>query len=482
MADTTDTPSLQQLTSMSPKGTGFKDFQSFMQPFNQNAERAAKEKSQMEGEKEAFAAQQQSAGAEQKSGLLESTNKSMADLPRRQERREVSEAMGKPFVPTKDNAQDLAGLFSLINVVGFALGRGGKNNSVQALSAMNGMAEGWNKGRDDLYKKEKATFDENLKQLKMRYDSLTSELKEDMDLLARDYEAGKLKIDATLSKQSASFLQDMAHKYGYARMYEYYTDAQKSAEKMWEEYSKIQDRAQTHEMERQRLGIEQQRIELEKKKAQPGELGSGAYLLRTIGVAAKNDKDNKAIVDNSKGIAGINKTIEEFRDPDVKTGVESRLSNIREAIKSLGPQTELTDDQINSLINGAVDPAGKNAVAIKDALFNAFAIERAAQGGRVTVQMMNVGGSALNPASYVKDDYIAVLGKRRDDLYQSLHGMGLNNNQIGSIVTDLQQNAPALYNAPKQELSDKDKEALDWANSNPTDPRAAQIKKRLGVQ
>jgi len=63
-----------------------------------------------------------------------------------------------------------------------------------------------------------------------------------------------------------------------------------------------------------------------------------------------------------------------------------------------------------------------------------------------------------------------------------LHGMGLNNNQIGSIVTDLQQNAPALYNAPKQELSDKDKEALDWANSNPTDPRAAQIKKRLGVQ
>jgi len=261
MADTTDTPSLQQLTSMSPKGTGFKDFQSFMQPFNQNAERAAKEKSQMEGEKEAFAAQQQSVGAEQKAGLLDSTNKSMADLPQRGQMKEVTEAMGKPFVPTQDNAKDLATLFSLINVVGFAIGRGGKNNSVQALSAMNGMAEGYQKGRDDLYKKEKATFDENMKQLKTKFDTLNTELKDGMDLLARDYEAGKLKIDATLSKQSASFLQDMAHKYGYARMYEYYTDAQKSAQKMWDEYSKIQDRAQTHEMERQRLEIEKQKLQ-----------------------------------------------------------------------------------------------------------------------------------------------------------------------------------------------------------------------------
>ena len=34
---------------------------------------------------------------------------------------------------------------------------------------------------------------------------------------------------------------------------------------------------------------------------------------------------------------------------------------------------------------------------------------------------------------------------------------------------------------PKKQLSTEDQKALNWANSNPNDPRAAQIKKRLGV-
>jgi hypothetical protein len=35
---------------------------------------------------------------------------------------------------------------------------------------------------------------------------------------------------------------------------------------------------------------------------------------------------------------------------------------------------------------------------------------------------------------------------------------------------------------PKKSLSPVDQQALDWANSNPKDPRSAQIKQRLGVQ
>jgi hypothetical protein len=43
--------------------------------------------------------------------------------------------------------------------------------------------------------------------------------------------------------------------------------------------------------------------------------------------------------------------------------------------------------------------------------------------------------------------------------------------------------APAAAPAPRpRQLSPEDKQALDWANSNPKDPRAAQIKARLGVQ
>ena len=67
------------------------------------------------------------------------------------------------FVPTKDTAQDIAGLFSLVNVIGMAMGGGGKQSAQQAMYAMNGMLEGYQKGRGDLYKKEKESFDKNFK-------------------------------------------------------------------------------------------------------------------------------------------------------------------------------------------------------------------------------------------------------------------------------------------------------------------------------
>ena len=40
---------------------------------------------------------------------------------------------------------------------------------------------------------------------------------------------------------------------------------------------------------------------------------------------------------------------------------------------------------------------------------------------------------------------------------------------------------PGSVGPKPKELTPQDKQALDWANSNPTDPRAAQIKQRLGL-
>jgi hypothetical protein len=34
----------------------------------------------------------------------------------------------------------------------------------------------------------------------------------------------------------------------------------------------------------------------------------------------------------------------------------------------------------------------------------------------------------------------------------------------------------------ERQMTGEDKAALDWANSNPKDPRSAQIKQRLGVK
>jgi hypothetical protein len=55
--------------------------------------------------------------------------------------------------------------------------------------------------------------------------------------------------------------------------------------------------------------------------------------------------------------------------------------------------------------------------------------------------------------------------------------IALHNKNVSGIKT----NVPLTVDVPSR-LSAQDQQALDWANSNPRDPRAAQIKQRLGAQ
>ena len=41
---------------------------------------------------------------------------------------------------------------------------------------------------------------------------------------------------------------------------------------------------------------------------------------------------------------------------------------------------------------------------------------------------------------------------------------------------------PNIKPPEKSKLSPVDQQALDWANANPTDPRAAKIKQKLGIK
>jgi hypothetical protein len=64
----------------------------------------------------------------------------------------VKKSRCQRFVPTKDTVQDVAALFSLIGVIGTGSWRQRPSVILSPLiSAMNGMLEGWQKGRSDLY-------------------------------------------------------------------------------------------------------------------------------------------------------------------------------------------------------------------------------------------------------------------------------------------------------------------------------------------
>lgn len=124
------------------------------------------------------------------------------------------ETMGKEFIPTKDTAQDIASLYSLVNVIGMAIGSGGKQNAMQAMHAMNGMLEGYQKGRGDLYKREKDIFDTSMKTLKTKTDILQRRLKEIADLASKNAAAADQEADVLFAEQHADFLKKYKEKFG----------------------------------------------------------------------------------------------------------------------------------------------------------------------------------------------------------------------------------------------------------------------------
>ena len=76
------------------------------------------------------------------------------------------------FHPTKENMQDIATMFSLIGVIGMAMGGSGKMSAMNSLNSMSGMMKGWQQGRADLFKREKEEFDKNMAAVKAKLEDV----------------------------------------------------------------------------------------------------------------------------------------------------------------------------------------------------------------------------------------------------------------------------------------------------------------------
>jgi len=124
------------------------------------------------------------------------------------------EFAGMTFAPTKDNAQDLASLFSLVNVIGMAMGGGGKQSAQQAMYAMNGMLEGYQKGRADLYRKEKDSFDKNFKAMQEAVKTLEKDYEEAVKMYQYDKEAGEIARKLALARSGSPLFKAMEDRVG----------------------------------------------------------------------------------------------------------------------------------------------------------------------------------------------------------------------------------------------------------------------------
>jgi hypothetical protein len=169
-------------------------------------------------------------------------------------------------------------------------------------------------------------------------------------------------------------------------------------------------------------------------------------------------------------------------------GFEAKSESFVNDLKALRDHPGLS--QITGLIAGrvpALTAEGRAAQALYDKIL--------AKGGFEALQQMREAsktGGALGNVSNQEGKQLqasfAAIDRRQDaaDVKKALdtaigdvEGARTRMREAYNDTYSYREQPPA---APAPKLSPVDKQALDWANSNPKDPRAAQIKQRLGVK
>lgn len=125
------------------------------------------------------------------------------------------------FIPTKTTVKNVAELFSLMGIVGMAIGGDGKASAFNAMSAMNGMMQGYQKGRADLYKRERDIFEKNLKALQGKVTILQSELQEALQTYKTNRELGEQQAEIAFAKAGSDIGAQALKKQGLVRAVEY---------------------------------------------------------------------------------------------------------------------------------------------------------------------------------------------------------------------------------------------------------------------
>jgi len=183
------------------------------------------------------------------------------------------------FVPTKDTMQDIAGLFSVISVIGALVGGSGKMAAQRAMGAMNGMMEGYRKGRADLYKQERNQFDANLKTMIQKHSEFRKELEDAVKLSSTNKEAGFQAAELAATKAGSDIVKAQLRKGDLMGAYKLVDESQKGAN----EAVKLEQKARAEEEK-----ARQHRADMAQRERQQRETMAQRERLATIKADAKN--------------------------------------------------------------------------------------------------------------------------------------------------------------------------------------------------
>jgi hypothetical protein len=390
MAENIETPELPKVIktpSLPTKGQlGMKEALGLSEPFMQEKARLLPKITEAKGAvEEAKQAQQVTglAGEEQAVKQFATEEKGAQDAYQAKIEKEPLPA----FIPSKENANDIAGLFSMVSVMGALLGGTGKLNSMQALSAMNGMLEGHQKGRADLYKKQATEFDKAFKGMLAKHSEFRKEMEDAIRLSATNKEAGMAAARLAAAKAGSPIVKAMLDQDRQLDAYKLVNESQTLAENAFNAEAKLRSEAEKEasaERRHKQTLESQERLRKATLTAAQGRRDEKA--LQAIGPALRNIAENYpegsadkligASTEDKKIVQGSYRAIEESeqvadfiaRNPKA-VGAMAAIKNFikMDAIKSIKNEDEATAAQQKSqAIDTAIDQAVQSGTVTKD--------------------------------------------------------------------------------------------------------------------
>jgi hypothetical protein len=359
----------------------------------------------------------QQVGAEEKSKALSG----IAEKGREQYDRYETEKAKYPapeFHPTQDNAMDLGSLFSMVATMGVALGGSGKLSSLNALNSMGGMLKGWQSGRKDLYERELKNFDKEMTRIKQIREDLQKDLENYQKLQVTDKEAALAKAEEIAVKHPGVIAANIR-----AGKADVAATIAKRMTDFEEKQVELKMRAESNLIAKQQMML------------MSG--GAAAEIYKRTGVFIKNPKEVGEVTSYAQGLRGIEDLQKRMQDPEIELGVKGKIAPFLEKLASVDQNTDPA-----AVVNATLTATDKTTVFLKDALLASYDIERAAQGGRLTVDMVKRTTPVLDPTNYTKEAYNTILDGRRINLYQRLQSSGIDYNAAQNLV-----NQPAVPGA-----------------------------------
>jgi hypothetical protein len=430
--------------------------------------------------------------AQSKRELVES----IRGLPQRSALEEGREKLkNNAFVPTKDTVQDIAGLFSLINVIGMAIGGGGKQNAQLAMHAMNGMAEGYQKGRSDLYRKQQIEFDKNFKAMQSAVQTLEKEYSEAVELEKTDKEAGRIARQVALAKQNSPILKALENKAGVARTLEMIKDVAKSTDTAVDRFNslkKIEEDKNTAERRHRETLASQERMRLATLSAAQGRRDEKA--LQAVGPALRNIAEQYpegtvntllgASPDDKKRVQGAFRAVEESesvadyvaRNPGA-VGAMAVVRNFlkMDAIASLqNPDETQARQQKELLVDDAIDKAQQSgqirpddaqaAKVLQKKLFGLALSDVQGSGQRGSVYLDKSFQNLYDQASR-QDTLLKIIKERSEDNNRNLKTYKLNIEQHNNpeqfpLLESRSIDSYVQERTPKSDVPEKISDAL----------------------